>query len=162
MDDNFIYKIPVLVPPSGLADWNFAIDLDLDFAKRARERHLDLDFYDYLNKQGNDIINNFEGLKAEPGNRPYKFFRNSFLLLFIDGLGDSSNLGLETGYINYFSQKEWKTKKLENFSFHDIRCSSDKVIYTPHNVETSENAQCLLNLWLNWANSTKIFLKSYF
>ena len=152
MEEKFIYEVSPLVPPSkSIYIWNVFMRLDSDFAKKARNTPLDEKVHKRLQEMGQLLIGGFFNTKEDDLIRPaYSFMENSLLLHYTQVPGDACDLGLDYTCQNDFFNEGWeKLKKGELLS----RIS---VNYTPHNVDTSTQAFCLMSLWLQWANTAKV------
>ncbi len=129
-----------------LEGWGPSAKLSVDFAKKARETPLDKEFYKRIQEIGLGIIKDyFEPVLAEDVKIPYVFMEESFLLNYASVPGNACDLGLE-----HFCQNQFFNNELDGIF---------SVRYTPHNVDSQVQASCLISLWLNWANSTKILVE---
>lgn len=151
----FIYQIPPLIPPKkpGLGCWGFSTELNPDFARKARETKLTKEFNDRMQNNGKNIIKLFFNIEnTEDIYSPYNFMENSFLLHYVQVPGDACDLGLSHICQEDFFKNDWERLKEQDLY-------PNYVTYSPHNVDSKEQAYCLLSLWLHWANGAKIVLK---
>ncbi len=147
---DFIYEIDTIIPSENIRDFPVFIDLDYRFAVKARETEMPERILNNFLKSGKNIIQKF-GLNQLGIVTPYHFVKKSWLLHFCAVPGDACDLGLsnnsQTDFLEYFD-----TIKEEPFP------ENARVSYSPHNVDTKDQAFCLLNLWLHWANNAKLLL----
>jgi hypothetical protein len=147
----YIYQIPVIVPLEnvGLGGYGFGVDLDSNFGIKARKEIMPLQTKKIFIKQGCEIVEYFFGKKFKMN--PYMFAEDSWLVHVIGAPGDACDIALDESGLNYFFGSGWEElqkKKFVPFSIH----------YSPHNVDTFKQAQCLRELFLNWANRANIIL----
>jgi hypothetical protein len=152
MMSDFIYKVEKLVPIINGPFRMFSIGADLDykFALKARSTEMPKGFQERFNEIGNNITDKFFDAKRFGREIPYHFAKESWLLQYCTVPGNACDFGLEHGAQYNF---------LDNFE--RIREQNPLVgfpiSYSPHNVDTKDQALCLLDLWLEWANLTKSF-----
>jgi hypothetical protein len=151
MENNFIYEIPVILPARDMphSQWGFNVQIDPYIAFSAREKIVPPDFVERFQKYGREIVKLY-GVKGMNSQSPYSFIEKSALILGVSVPGDAADLSLDEGCREDFQEQGWKeireigkTQPIAPFS------------YTPHNVDTKDQAFCLLALWLNWANTVK-------
>lgn len=144
---NYIYRIPPIFPlehrPPGA--WGFGVELDTAFAKKLRRVSLDESFYEHLEKIGNSLIKDIlPSSLVEKRWKPYSFVEGSSLLHYVKVPGNACDLCLE-----HFCQNDFFENNLD---------SIHRVNYTPHNIDSKDQAFALLSLWINWANSAQDFI----
>ena len=151
---NFIYRIDPIVPvtrgPFRMCP--VGADLDYDFAVKARSTEMSEEIRNKFVEIGNDITNKFFDTKKIGRETSYHFVKESWLLQYCTVPGNACDFGLEHNAQHDFLEDFERTKQQQNL-LRDFPIS-----YTPHNVDTINQATCLLSLWLEWANLTKSFL----
>lgn len=152
----FIYEVEGLVPPrnSDFGRWGFAINFDRVFALRLRNKKLN-GLAEILRVGGIEIIKGF-GFSEEVNN-PYLFLEKSALIQGVVVPGNSTDLSLDesskrTFFDDYFSY----TKMIAQLKTVNPVKELCPVRYVPHNVDSKEQAYCLLSLFFNWANIVRV------
>jgi hypothetical protein len=148
---NYIYSVPVIVPleNAGMGGYGFGVDLDSNFGIKARNTPIPDTSKKVFAEQGSKIVQHFFGKRFKMN--PYQFVENSLLVHAICVPGDSCDLALdESGLSDFFNEGWEKIKKGKYIPF--------SVHYSPHNVDSFQQAQCLRELFLNWANSANLCL----
>lgn len=151
MEKKFIYEIPTIVPVRGLpyGQWGFRVQIDADAAFSAREKPVSLDFIERFQKMGREIVRAY-GVKGMFSQNPYSFIESSALILGVSVPGDAADLSLDEFCNEDFQGEGWKEIR-EIGKTHPLAPFD----YMPHNVDTKDQAFCLLALWLNWANAIR-------
>ena len=142
----YIYEIPAIIPleNAGVGGYGFNVNLDSKLGIKAREKIIDKKILSHFKEEGSKIVKSFFGKKF--GMNPYLFVENSWLVHAICVPGDACDLSLSENSIRDFISDLEKVKigKYIPFSVH----------YFPHNVDSFQQAQCLRELFLQWANVT--------
>ncbi len=142
----FIYEIPSLFPieGEGPSGYGFCTSLDPDFAILARSTRMEKGILERLQRKGEEVTGKYFSTGDK---RPYKLIEDSFLLHFVDVPGNACSLSLSLDCMEtLLSREEWRDNA-PNF-----------VEYIPHNIDSLPQAQCLLALWLHWANTANLLL----
>ncbi len=150
----YVYEIGGLYAPdldeTRMGMWGFDINLDPSFALKARKAKMEEKLYDNLQRMAVITTTNFKlddhfGVSIKPN--PYHFTEGSLLLQFVEVPGNACDLGIYNG----------KRELLDNWKMNDNK-NPYSVNYIPHNVDTKDQAYCLLSLWIHWANTINLIL----
>lgn len=147
----YVYQVPVIVPleNAGMGGYGFRVNLDSNLGIIARKELMIPNVKKTFVEEGSKIVESFFGKRFKMN--PYKFAEDSWLVHAIFVPGDACDLALsESSLIDFFNSGWEEVKKGKYVPF--------SVEYSPHNVDTIEQAQCLRELFLNWANTTNILL----
>jgi hypothetical protein len=150
----YVYEIPAILPLEevGLGGYGFHVYLDSDLAMKARREIMKPLAYNQFKKEGIKIIQSFFDKKYK--GMPYQFAEESWLVHAICiPYGDACDLALGQYFLERFFGSNWEKTNKENLK-------PIWVDYVPHNVDNIKQAQCLRELFLNWANVTNICLNS--
>lgn len=145
MNKKFVYEITFFAPPpeKTLGGFGLEVEVDLDFANRARELKMDERTLQRFQEQGLTTINRFFRLNEDSRVRPtFKFVDDSWLLHYVDVPGNACGLGLDREGRDFFYGRSTQ--------IHSLR--SDNARYESFNVDTVIQASCLLSLITYWAN----------
>lgn len=132
------------------SSFGFSIGLDPKFAKRFYERKMSQDQLENLNKFGKKIVRNIFDYKDDSMiDVPYNFFRNenekqTLLLQWCIVPGNACDLGIEG--MEFDEVKKFRDGRM--------------VKYTPHNVDTLQQASGLFTIWNEWVISAYALTKT--
>ena len=100
--------------------------------------------------EGREIIklHRIKGMVHEKN--PYHFIEESPLIQGVNVPGDAADLSLDEFWRDEFQSDSWR-ELIKTGEKQEL----PPVSYTPHNIDTKDQAFCLLSLWLNWANTAK-------
>lgn len=154
MKKPLIYHIPAIVPLTTMphGQWGYPVGLDVYSAIDLRKRRLSRETVEHLQAEGRRIIKLHKIKGMFDVQNPYSFIEESRLLRGINIPGDATDLGLDDFWRDEFLGGQWRElpKFLGKQKF-------PPVSYVPHNVDTKDQAFCLLAVWLNWANTIQHF-----
>ena len=152
MERNFIYEVPAIVPIKNLphSQWGFAVDLDPYFAIKLRGMNISPERTNRFQSEGREIIklHRIKGMVHEKN--PHHFIEESPLIQGVNVPGDAADLSLDEFWRDEFQSDSWR-ELIKTGEKQEL----PPVSYTPHNIDTKDQAFCLLSLWLNWANTAK-------
>lgn len=151
---DFIYRIQPIVPPSEPRTFSIDAELDYNFAFKARDTEMPEDIKNRFNEMGNSIVKRFFGSRKLLPVQPYNFVEKSWLLHYCSVPGNACEFGLcehaQSDLAWYFE----KTKQSKIPIPEGLTAS-----YSPHNVDTKDQAFCLQSLWLHWVNNVQALLE---
>ena len=152
---NFIYRINPIIPIKRdfFTIFPVAAELDYHFALKAREIPMPQKSLKRFFEIGDDIINKF-GLKKFGSVHPYNFVNGSWLLHYCVVPGNACDLGLDDFGRSDFLENFERVKKES-----ELIKELPPISYSPHNVDTKEQAFCLQSLWLCWAEYAQAVLE---
>jgi len=149
----YVYEIPAIVPleNAGLGGYGFNAYLDSDLAIKARRKIIEPPAFNLFKEEGIKIVQTFFGKKYK--GMPYQFVEESWLVHAICiPYGDACDLALGQYSLESFFGSNWEK----------INKDEDRkpiwVDYAPHNVDSLNQAMCLRELFINWANKTNVCL----
>jgi len=128
--------------------WGFSTTIDPEFAVMARETKMEEKRRLRFVEGGYEIYKGFFPDLDDDILRmtvPYRFVEESWLLHGVEVFGDACDLSLEEDGLESFFDEEFREKAKYLY----------RVGYGPHNVDSMNQASCLLSLFLNWANSAR-------
>jgi hypothetical protein len=144
----YVYEIPTILPleHAGFGGYGFNVYLDSNLAVKARKEIMKPFTYNKFKEQGVEIVQAFFGKKHKE--MPYKFAEESWLVHAICiPYGDACDLALNESGLRDFLGSGWERRVKEDTTPFWVQ-------YSPHNVDSINQARCLRELFLNWANVT--------
>jgi hypothetical protein len=149
---NFLYRVQGFVPPAKdetrMGMYGFGIELDLEFAKRAFGKELSDKVHERFQERGKEIVRRtFQKYNFIP--EPYFFSGNengavsslrgnrTFLASSFIVPGDACSLDLDWMESSHLKEE----KPHQNF-----------IEYSPHNVDSMQQAYTLFSLFAKWAD----------
>jgi hypothetical protein len=151
---DFIYRINSIIPPEPQSTRTFSVfpELDYEFAMKAREKEMDAKTRSGFKRFGRELIQKYSLARNPEFLTPYHFVEGSWFLHFCEVPGNACDLGLSTQFQHDFISNWERIKSEKNLT-------GRIVSYSPHNVDTKEQAFCLASLWLYWANNARDIIK---
>ena len=142
----YVYEIPSIVPleNAGVGGYGFHVYLDSDLAVKARRDIINSHALNIFKEEGIKIVHSFFGKKYK--GMPYGFAEDSWLVRGMFVPGDACDLSFNESALGNFLGSGWER----------MNKAGDKPIwvdYSPHNVDSINQAMCLRELFLNWANT---------
>jgi hypothetical protein len=146
----YVYEVPVIFPrensPFGSV-YNFNAMLDGNLGLLARKKEINDHTYNVFKEEGIEIVKSYLSYMDKKYNKmPYQFAEGSWLVHAICAPGDACDLALNEMSMRDFLSDGWE--KLKNREKTPIW-----VDYTGHNVDSINQARCLRELFLYWANT---------
>jgi hypothetical protein len=147
----YVYEVPAILPleDAGVGGYGFHTYLDSDLAIKARREIMKPQAYDQFKTEGTKIVQSFFSQKYK--GMPYGFAEDSWLVRGMFVPGDACDLSFNESALENFLGSGWE--KVNSGKNNPIWLD-----YSPHNVDSIKQAQCLRELFLNWANITNICL----
>ncbi|MGY4884529.1 MAG: hypothetical protein ACP5NZ_03040 [Nanobdellota archaeon] len=148
----YVYEVPVISPRESSfsgSDYNFHAILDGKLGIIARNKEINDNSYNRLKKEGIEIVKSYLSYMDKKYNQmPYQFVEGSWLVHAICVPGDACDLALSE-----MSMRDFLNEGLKKF---DHQRTPIWVDYTGHNVDNINQARCLRELFINWANLVNI------
>lgn len=153
MSKRYFYLVQGFVPPEKenrrLGMWGFTVFLDREFAVKSYNFKLNDKqrgrFYSE-GKRISDALGLGEGFEEHN----YTFVDDRLLLHVASVPGNACGLGITGSDLSDFIEDIKMNRKAGE--------RMDELQYTPHNVDSIEQAYGLLSLWLNWAELAKALI----
>jgi hypothetical protein len=142
----YVYEVPAIVQLEnvGPGGYGFHVYLDSDLAIKARKEIINPNALKNFEEEGVKIVRTFFGKSYK--NMPYSFAEDSWLVRGMFVPGDACDLSFSQYNLEEFLGSGWKR----------MNEKGNKPIwvdYSPHNVDSMNQAMCLRELFLNWANT---------
>jgi len=152
----YVYEIPVISPreiSSSGSNYNFHAILDGNLGLLARKKEIGEHAYAVFKEEGIEIVRSYLSYMDKKYNQmPYQFAEGRWLVHAICVPGDACDLALSE-----MSIRDFLDEGLKKFGHQRTPIWVD---YTGHNVDNIDQARCLRELFINWANRTNICLNS--
>ena len=140
-----------------MSSYNFNVYLDFDLAKKMYMTEMTERGHENLTKIAGMIIKRNFGEGRLLSRQPYKFVENeedklTCLLQYCDVPGDATGIGIDGMDINSLVRAFKEDPQRNIFRLRGVT-------YSPHNIDTINQAYTLLSIWLNWINLTKSYVE---
>jgi len=146
MNRKFIYRVDHFLPPqdTGLGQYGFCVYLDRDFASQTLDKKIDSKVQEDFQKRTKEMIVKkvFSDEYILP---PFMFVEDSLLVQSFHVPGNASDLGVDWNTIHSLKKDD---------------CFRNYLEYSPHNVDSMNQAFTLLSLFTYWVDCAEATLES--